>query len=150
MGYQDNSFNNSVMVTSLGYHHDDVIKSKCIPRYRPFVRGTTGHRWIPLTKAGDVELWCFVYLLCSSPFITMQETFRYWCGIQCGQHPIDSVSVQAACMWHINTLRPRQNGRHFPDDIFKCIFVNENAWISITILLTFVPKGPINNIPTLV
>ena len=27
----------------------------------------------------------------------------------------------------INTLRPRQNGRHFPDDIFKCIFLNENA-----------------------
>ena len=22
----------------------------------------------------------------------------------------------------INTLRPRQDGRHFPDDIFKCIF----------------------------
>ena len=25
-----------------------------------------------------------------------------------------------------NTLRPRQNGRHFADDIFKCIFLNEN------------------------
>ena len=24
----------------------------------------------------------------------------------------------------VNTLRPRQNGRHFPDDIFKGIFVN--------------------------
>ena len=23
----------------------------------------------------------------------------------------------------VNTLRPRQNGRHFPDDIFKCIFL---------------------------
>ena len=40
----------------------------------------------------------------------------------------------------INTLRPRQNGRHFPDDIFKCIFVNENIWISINITLKFVPK----------
>ena len=27
----------------------------------------------------------------------------------------------------INTLRPRQNGRHFADDIFNSIFVNENA-----------------------
>ena len=26
----------------------------------PFVRGTTGHRWIPLTKASDAELWRFV------------------------------------------------------------------------------------------
>ena len=49
-----------------------------------------------------------------------------------------------------NTLRPRQNGRHFPDDIFKWIFLNENVWISINISLKFVPRGPINNIPTLV
>ena len=48
-----------------------------------------------------------------------------------------------------NTLRPRQNGRHFPDDIFKCIFLNENLWISNKILLKFVPEGPINNIPAL-
>ena len=34
---------------------------------------------------------------------------------------------------YLNTLRPRQNGRHFPDDIFKCIFLNENVWISIKI-----------------
>ena len=51
---------------------------------------------------------------------------------------------------HFNTLRPRQNGRHFADDIFKCIFVNENLWIPIKISLKFVPKGPINNIPALV
>ena len=50
----------------------------------------------------------------------------------------------------LNTLRPRQNGRHFADDIFKYIFLNENIWISIKISLKFVPKGPINNIPALV
>ena len=49
----------------------------------------------------------------------------------------------------VNTLRPRQNGRHFPDDIFEWIFWNENVWISINISLKFVPRGPINNIPTL-
>ena len=49
-----------------------------------------------------------------------------------------------------NTLRPRQNGRHFPDDILKCIFLNTNAWISIKISLKFVPKGPINKIPALI
>ena len=51
---------------------------------------------------------------------------------------------------YFNTLRPRQNGRHFPDHIFKWIFVNENVWISINISLKFVPRGPVNNIPTLV
>ena len=48
------------------------------------------------------------------------------------------------------TLRPRQNGRHFADAIFKCIFSNQNAWISLKITLKFVPKVRINNIPALV
>ena len=50
----------------------------------------------------------------------------------------------------VNTLRPRQNGRHFPDDIFKLIFLNEIVFISIKISLKFVPSGRINNIPALV
>ena len=49
--------------------------------------------------------------------------------------------------WLFNTLRPKQNGRHFPNDIFKCIFLNENVWISIKISLKSVCKGPVNNIP---
>ena len=50
----------------------------------------------------------------------------------------------------VNTLRPRQDGRHFPDDILKWIFLNENLWISLKILLKFVPRVLINNISTLV
>ena len=50
----------------------------------------------------------------------------------------------------INPLRPRQNGRHFTDDILKCIFLNENVWIPFEISLKFVPKGPIDNIPAMV
>ena len=49
-----------------------------------------------------------------------------------------------------NPLRPRQNGRHFADDILKFIFLNENVSIAIQISLQFVPKGPINNILALV
>ena len=49
-----------------------------------------------------------------------------------------------------NTLRPRQNGRHFADDTFKPIFLNENIRISIKISLKFVPKVPINNNSALV
>ena len=48
---------------------------------------------------------------------------------------------------YVNTLRPRQNGRRFPDDIFKYIFLNENVWISLKISLKFIPKVRINNIP---
>ena len=51
---------------------------------------------------------------------------------------------------HINKLRPRKNGRHFADDLFKCIFLDENVRNSIEISLKFLPNGPNNNIPALV
>ena len=66
-----------------------------------------------------------------------------WCGT--GR----TVGSQVSCMDSNNTLRLRQDGSHFPD-IFKCIFLNENVWISIKFSLKFVPKGPINSIPALV
>ena len=61
--------------------------------------------------------------------------------------------LQNAGCWHckdehhemLNTLMPRQHGRYFIDDIFKCIFLNENVWILLTISLKLVPKFPINN-----
>ena len=62
----------------------------------------------------------------------------------------DGIVMISWLLETFNTLRPRQNGRHFPDDIFKCIFLNETVWISITISLKFVPTGPIKNIPALV
>ena len=49
-----------------------------------------------------------------------------------------------------NTLSPRQDGRHFPDDISKFNYLNENVQISINISLKFAPKGPTNNIQELV
>ena len=36
------------------------------------------------------------------------------------------------------------------DDIFKCIFLNENDRISIQISLKYVPRSPIDNKPALV
>ena len=58
--------------------------------------------------------------------------------------------------WHcggigsFNSLRPRQNGRLFADDIFKRIFLNENIRISTKNSLKFVPKGLIDNITAMV
>ena len=51
---------------------------------------------------------------------------------------------------HTNSLRSRLYRHPFADDIFKCIFLNENEWISPSISLKCVPKVRINNIPTLV
>ena len=62
-------------------------------------------------------------------------------------------SCNGLCSWiyrGFNTLKSRHDGRHFPDDIFKCILLNENIRISLKISLKFVPKFRINNIPALV
>ena len=62
--------------------------------------------------------------------------------------PVCLFSCLRKCV--LNTFKPRQNGRHFADDIFKSIFFNENVWIPIKISLKFISRGPINNIPALV
>ena len=76
-----------------------------------------------------------------------------WCRVDILTHNYIGKSYQpraAARPHNVNTLRPRQYRRHFPDDTFKWIFLNENVRISIKISLKFVPKGPINKIPALV
>ena len=55
-----------------------------------------------------------------------------------------------SCFVAYNSSPPGQNGRHFPDDIFICIFMNEKFCILIRISQRFVPKGPIENNPVLV
>ena len=51
----------------------------------------------------------------------------------------------SSCDSEVNTVAVA----HFADDIFKCIFLNENVWIPVKISLKYVPEGPINNIPAL-
>ena len=87
-----------------------------------------------------VRLFCYLVLLSSYSETRQQDsrTFVTW--------PICLSMIVRS----LNTLRPRQDGRHFPDDILICIFSNENEWHSIKISLTFVTNVPINNIPALV
>ena len=51
----------------------------------------------------------------------------------------------AAKFVSILVVSPGQNGRHFADEIFKCIFLNEKFCILIRISLKFVPKDPNDN-----
>ena len=53
--------------------HDDVIKWKHFPRYMPLRGESTGHRLIPLIKASDAELWCFLW---SGPEPTVDQTME--------------------------------------------------------------------------
>ena len=66
-----------------------------------------------------------------------------------GTHQVGSVGHRK---YHvvINWTSLTHWGRHFPDENFKWIFLNENIWITIKFSMKFVCKDPINNIPALV
>ena len=79
---------------------------------------------------------------------SVHETyFHCWCKsllhwqIICGDNVISACYTDVA----VNTMRPRKNGCHFPDNIFRCVFFYESWCILIEISLKFLPKGPINN-----
>ena len=54
------------------------------------------------------------------------------------------TSVFSALVW-LNTLRPRHDGCHVTDDIFKYISLNGNNCVLLKFYLEIVPKGPMNN-----
>ena len=47
----------------------------------------------------------------------------------------NDITVGSYNKSRINTLMPRQDGHRFADDIFKCIFLNENIWILSALVL---------------
>ena len=69
-----------------------------------------------------------------------------WCMVTCGQMLVRTYGIDYSFLM-FNTLRPRQNGRYFPDNISKRIFLNENCCILMKMSLKFVPQGSIKNIP---
>ena len=113
------------------------------------------------------RLWCDNMTPLGSPVVPLEKgnaamSLWYWMSNWSGNNEPSSSKRDDTERWPgtgsivkisckvFNTLRPIQNWRHFPDDMFKCIFLNENVWISIEISLKFFPTGPVNNIPAMV
>ena len=70
-----------------------------------------------------------------------------------GDWPSQVANQTAGCSWNVysfNSSPPGQNGHHFAEDFFRCIFVNEKFCILLKISLKFVRKVPISNNPSLV
>ena len=94
--------------------------------------------------AGSLELWYLLWTTCWTlqPCWTNSRLALDWrrrdtsvCNnalqIMRVINSLDHIIVKA--------LRRRQNGRHFTDDIFKCILSNKNVWFSIEISPKIVP-----------
>ena len=92
---------------------------------------------------------CFAEFISGKLFFELTSFSQYW-GDAYSWNSASWISFVQASLYTFNTLRPRQNGCHFADDVFKGIFFNGNITIPIKISLKFVPKGLINNIPALV
>ena len=102
------------------------------------------YRYIQIIFTNMIQIYnVHLYNLNSTTVIV--PIYHFWYGHNCNW----SFDVQGQA-FIFNTLRPRQNGRHFADDTFKRIFSNDNVRILIKISLKFNPKGPIINIPALV
>ena len=69
MEYSQNSDAISI-VNYRHFNHDDVIQWKHLRVTGHLWGESTGHRWIPVTKASDAELWCFLW---SSPEQTTEQ-----------------------------------------------------------------------------
>ena len=74
----------------------------------------------------------------SSKMITLHHAF--------GNHHFRKVPIAVM----LTRSPPGQNGHHFANDSFECIFMNEKFCILIEFSLKFVPRGLIDNEAALV
>ena len=95
-----------------------------------------------------------VFIKCQKKCV-MSDTHFQWVIQTCiGKNggsvvPLSNFIIDALLKL-FSSMRPRQNGRHFTDDIFKCIFLNEKVRFFTKMSMKFVPWDPIDNNPVLV
>ena len=121
---------------------------------------STGNQWIPSQKASNANLIFSLFSGCPDPCsLADYERFVSPMSISSDvEHEHLCAVYSHAALFQgtiyfqdfINSSPSGQNGRHFADDILKCIFGNENHCILIKISLKFVPRGEIGNNPAFV
>ena len=57
--------------------------------------------------------------------------------------------IKIRCFRYNERIEAEANGHHLADDIYNCIFLNENCCMLNLISMKRVPYSPINNEPTL-
>ena len=92
----------------------------------PFVRGI--HRWIPLTKASDVELWCFLW---STPEQRVEQTV---------ETPVTGDAI-ALIMWWLGSPRRQWRiltiGVEFGTSLTNSCWTHTPNFVKISVILTW-------------
>ena len=81
--------------------HDDVINGNIFRVTGHLWWESTGHRWIPLTKASDAELWFFFYLRLNK--LLSKQSRRRWFETplhSLWRHCNDDFTVSSLCSWY--------------------------------------------------
>ena len=107
-----------------------------------FVSGTS---WFEPTACSPIDISMPTTVSDMTKFPNIVRSRYNGCSFSGGIWKYGILNINCCIIWikflpkgPINTLRPRQNGRYFPDDLFKGIFLNENARLSIKISLKLI------------
>ena len=124
---------------SCGSQKSDEWFECCDPKYQYY---SYISRWAaPLYILADLSA---LLLNCLSEIFIHIKHFDYNFRLQDG---VLILKWPPGFLWRpaasFNILRLRQNGSHFVDNTFKCIFMNANLLIQIS--PKFVPKDSVNN-----
>ena len=100
-----------------------------------------------IKRYGQKQIFIFhyYYFITQDKEIIPHIRLKWWW--QCVIYVNLASPINDVCHRHV---RSRQNGRHYPYNIFKCIFLNENCCILIKSSLKCISHGPIDTFPALV
>ena len=107
-------------------------------------------RHITLISKGEIIQKSLVVAMGAIRYMILVSLFTMWLG---EEQPTVALCVLIMHRHGLNELTHLSHDKIaalFTDDIFRCIFMNEKFFISITNSLKFVPDGPIDNKPRLV
>ena len=130
-----------VYIQWLDIAHDDVIKWKQFPRHWPFVRGI--HRspvdsGYPGYIAHKGQWWGALMFSLISTWTNGWANNGDADDLRCHCAHYDVTVMHCALF---NTLKLKQNDRHFAHSILKCIFLNEKLWFWTKTLSDSVCEG---------
>ena len=140
--------------TLFEYHHQD----KMVHHHRIFTTEIPRHKRLTfkyifeisiksITTDNVVRQFFFHLSIAGKSTLVLEVAPCQWSMADCWPRSLKNNCIIKV---PVNSSTPGQNGCHFSDNHFRCVFMNDLFSILIKIPLKFVPKGPIDNNPALV
>ena len=109
-----------LLITIITMLYKQYIFAGCIPTWTTFL----------CQEKLQIHLFCPLVLILMLSFSSHNQQFI-----------VDQSPSHNMAALQPNSSPPGRDGRHFVDDVLRCIFMNEKLCILIRISLKFVPRG---------